>query len=249
MGNVKIGDWLSEAWTIISEDLVTHILLALIVGLGSGLTGGLLSGPLMGGYLWIVFNKMKNPSYTPQVGDVGKGFENFVQLFLVAIVGGIIASLGVIGCIVGVFFTSALVVLALPLVVERNMAFWPAISESMSRTKQSLMGLGRLRARSWPAQRFGQRGGSRLPDHHAARDDGPRHRLSRDLRSVRRRAGRGRSGGAAGADGASRLRFGRRHDSVTTRDAHEAGTERRQSAGGERGHRGRLAAGCLFRRA
>jgi len=140
MGNVKIGDWLSEAWTIISEDLVTHILLALIVGLGSGLTGGLLSGPLMGGYLWIVFNKMKNPSYTPQVGDVGKGFENFVQLFLVAIVGGIIASLGVIGCIVGVFFTSALVVLALPLVVERNMAFWPAISESMSRTKQSLMG-------------------------------------------------------------------------------------------------------------
>ena len=117
MGNVKIGDWLSEAWTIISEDLVTHILLALIVWLGTGITGGLLSGPLMGGYLWIVFKKMKDPSYTPQVGDIAKGFENFVQLLLVGIVAGIIASVGVIACGVGVFFTSALVILALPLVV------------------------------------------------------------------------------------------------------------------------------------
>lgn len=136
---VKIGDWLSESWEIISEDLVTHIILALIVGLGSGITGGLLWGPLMGGYLWIIFKKMKDPSYTPQPGDIGKGFENFVQLFLVAIVGGIIASLGVIACGIGVIFTSALVVLALPLVVEGGMAFWPAISESINKTKQNLM--------------------------------------------------------------------------------------------------------------
>ena len=140
MGNVKIGDWLSQAWTIISEDLVTHILLALIVGLGTGITGGLLSGPLMGGYLWVVFKKMKDPSYTPQVGDIAKGFENFVQLLLVGIVAGIIASLGTIACVVGVFFTSALVILALPLVVDRNMDFWSAIMESINKTKQDLMG-------------------------------------------------------------------------------------------------------------
>lgn len=137
---VKTGDWLSEAWQIISEDLVTHIILALIVALGSSITGGLLNGPLLGGYLWIVFNKMKNPGYKPEVGDIGKGFENFVQLFLVGIVGGLIASLGVIACFVGVLFTSALVVLALPLVVERNMDFWSAITESMRKTRENLMG-------------------------------------------------------------------------------------------------------------
>ncbi len=137
---VKTGDWLSEAWQIISEDLVTHIILALIVGLGSSITGGLLNGPLIGGYLWIVFNKMKNPGYKPEVGDIGKGFENFVQLFLVGIVGGLIASLGVIACFVGVLFTSALVVLALPLVVERKMDFWSAITESMKKTRENLMG-------------------------------------------------------------------------------------------------------------
>ncbi|MFW5867011.1 MAG: hypothetical protein ACOCX2_04295 [Armatimonadota bacterium] len=136
---VKVGDWLSESWELISEDLVTHIILALIVGLGSSITGGLLSGPLMGGYLWIVFKKMKDPAYKPAPGDIGKGFENFVQLFLVGIVAGLIASLGAIACIIGVFFTSALVVLALPLVVERKMNFWSAITESISKTKQDLM--------------------------------------------------------------------------------------------------------------
>jgi len=140
MGNVKIGEWISEAWSIISEDLVTHIILALIVGLGSSITGGILSGPLMGGYLWIIFNKMKNPSYKPEVGDVGKGFEQFVQLLLVGIVGGLIASLGTIACVIGVFFTSALVILAIPLVVERKLGFWEAITESISRTKPDLMG-------------------------------------------------------------------------------------------------------------
>ncbi|MBD3291528.1 MAG: hypothetical protein GF393_01280, partial [Armatimonadia bacterium] len=140
MGNVKIGDWISEAWSIISEDLVTHIILALIVGLGSSITAGLLSGPLMGGYLWIVFNKMKNPSYKPEVGDIGKGFEQFVQLLLVGIVGGLIASLGTIACVVGVFVTSALVILAPAFVVERKLGFWEAITESINHTKQSLMG-------------------------------------------------------------------------------------------------------------
>ncbi len=136
---VKLGDWFSESWELISEDLVTHIILALIVGLGSSITGGLLSGPLMGGYLWIVFKKMKDPAYSPEVGDIGKGFENFIQLFLVGIVGGLIASLGAIACGIGVFFTGALVVLALPLVVEGGMSFWPAITESINKTKQNLM--------------------------------------------------------------------------------------------------------------
>jgi hypothetical protein len=136
---VKIGDWLSESWELISEDLVTHIILALIVGLGSSITGGLLWGPLMGGYLWIIFKKMKEPAYTPEVGDIGKGFEDFVQLFLVGIVGGLIASLGAIACGIGALFTGALVVLALPLVVEGGMSFWPAITESIDKTKQKLM--------------------------------------------------------------------------------------------------------------
>ncbi len=137
---VKTGEWFSEAWQLISKDIVTHLILGLIVGLGSSITGGLLWGPLMGGYLWIVFRKLRDPEYTPEIGDVGKGFEMFVQTFLVGIVGGIIAALGILGCFVGVFVTSALVVLALPLVVEGGMDFWSAITASISKTKENLMG-------------------------------------------------------------------------------------------------------------
>ena len=137
---VKIGDWFSEAWQLISQDIVTHLILGLIVGLGTSITGGLLWGPLMGGYLWIIFRKLKDPNYTPEIGDVGKGFEMFVQTFLVGIVGGIIASLGIIGCFVGIFVTSALVILSLPAVVEGGMDFWSAITASVNKTKENLMG-------------------------------------------------------------------------------------------------------------
>ena len=137
---VKIGDWFSEAWQLISQDIVTHLILGLIVGLGTSITGGLLWGPLMGGYLWIIFRKLKDPNYTPEIGDVGKGFEMFVQTFLVGIVGGIIASLGIIGCFVGIFVTSAFVILSLPAVVEGGMDFWSAITASVNKTKENLMG-------------------------------------------------------------------------------------------------------------
>lgn len=137
---VKIGDWFSEAWQLISQDIVTHLILGLIVGLGTSITGGLLWGPLMGGYLWIIFRKLKDPSYSPEIGDVGKGFEMFVQTFLVGIVGSIIASLGIIGCFVGIFVTSALVILSLPAVVEGGMDFWSAITASVNKTKENLMG-------------------------------------------------------------------------------------------------------------
>ena len=134
---VKTGDWLSEAWQIVSGNLVTHIILALIVGLGSSITGGLLSGPLICGYLWIILREMKEPSYTPEIGDVGKGFENFVNTFLVGIVGGLIAAVGGILCGVGVILTAPLVIFAFPLVAEGKLGFWPAITDSINTVKKN----------------------------------------------------------------------------------------------------------------
>lgn len=132
---VKTGRWLSEAWLIVQQDLGTYVLLALIVGVGNSITGGLLYGPLMGGFYWIVLRKLREPGYTPQVGDIGKGFEMFVQTFLAGLVGGIIASLGGIACGIGAIVTTALVMFALPLVVDRNMEFWPAITTSIDKVK------------------------------------------------------------------------------------------------------------------
>jgi uncharacterized membrane protein len=134
---VKTGDWLSEAWEMISGNIVTHIILTLIVTIGSSVTGGLLAGPLVCGYLWIAIQQIKDQSYEPQIGDVGKGFENFLQTFLVGIVGGLIGSIGGVLCGIGAILTAPLVLFAFPLVAEQKMGFWDAIMDSINTVKQS----------------------------------------------------------------------------------------------------------------
>lgn len=134
---VKTGEWLSEAWELVKEDLWQHVLIMLVLGLLSSIP---LIGPaLSAGYILIILRKLRDRSYKPAVGELFEGFQYFVPALLVGIVGGLIASLGVIACIVGVFATSALVMFAMPLVVDRKMDFWPAIQASMEKVKPDLV--------------------------------------------------------------------------------------------------------------
>lgn len=139
---VKTGEWISEAWALVKEDLWMHILIVLVFSLGSSITGGIIQGPLMAGYMWIIFRKLSDKGYVPAVGDIGKGFEVFVPALLASIVGGLIASLGLIACVVGVFVTQAMVMFAIPLVMDRKMDFWPAIQMSMDKVKENYVGWG-----------------------------------------------------------------------------------------------------------
>ena len=152
---VKTGEWISEAWAIVKEDLWMHVLIYLVFMLGSSVTGGIIQGPLMAGYLFIVFRKLSDKGYVPAVGDLGKGFEVFLQAFLASIVGGLIASLGVIACVVGVFVTAAMVMFAIPLVMDRKMDFWPAIQMSMDKVKENYVGWGLFVLSIWALQLLG----------------------------------------------------------------------------------------------
>ncbi|MCD6360735.1 MAG: hypothetical protein J7M38_07700, partial [Armatimonadetes bacterium] len=96
-------------------------------------------GPAMlAGYFLVIFRKLRGEKQ-PAVGDVFEGFQMFVPALLVGIVGGFIGQLGIIACIVGVFATQALVLFAMPLVVDRKMDFWPAIQMSMDKVKENLV--------------------------------------------------------------------------------------------------------------
>lgn len=85
---VKTGEWISQGWALVKEDLWTHVLLIIIVSLGSSVTSGILAGPLLAGYYWILLRKLSDAGYRPAIGDVGKGFEVFLHSLLAAIVGG-----------------------------------------------------------------------------------------------------------------------------------------------------------------
>ncbi len=136
---VTIGEWLAESWNMVSQDLGLHIVLALIVFVGSIATGGILSPPLICGYVYIVIRKLQEPAYRPQIADVAKGFDVFVQALLAGIVGGVICNLGALACGIGAAVGFALVMFALPLVIDRRMDFWAAVQTSISLTGQQLV--------------------------------------------------------------------------------------------------------------
>lgn len=133
---VKTGEWISEAWELVKQDLWLHVLFAAILAIAGSASVSILSYPLTCGYIYIIIRKLQEPGYTPEIGDIGKGFEVFVPALLAGIVGGLIASLGIIACGVGVFVTAALVMFAMPLVMDRRMEFWPAIQASIDLVKQ-----------------------------------------------------------------------------------------------------------------
>ena len=152
---VRIGDWLTEAWKVFTESIGVHIVLALIVGLGSLLTIGILAGPLACGWLYIILRQLREPDYKPEIGDIGKGFEVFLQSFLawlillaVSLVAGIIgAVLGSILPVIGQLVPTAagwavmaLFLFVLPLIVDQRLAVGEAINQSVEKVKPEFWG-------------------------------------------------------------------------------------------------------------
>lgn len=137
---VKTGEWLSEGWDLVKQDLWMHVLLALVVGLGSAITGGILGGPLICGYIWIIIEKMRNPAYKPAIGDLGKGFEVFVHALVASLIWGLGASVASSACGLGQFVVNGFLVFTFPLIMDRRMEFWPAIQASYEKVTPNWLG-------------------------------------------------------------------------------------------------------------
>ncbi|MGI5817488.1 MAG: hypothetical protein ACOX9R_05260 [Armatimonadota bacterium] len=111
MVEVRSGYWVSEGWSLIKPYLGTHILIALVAGLLSSVTIGILSGPLACGWFMILLRQRRDPSYAPQFADLWKGFEVFGQAFVAWLLIAIVV--GIAGALVGVV---AAVVSAIPII-------------------------------------------------------------------------------------------------------------------------------------
>jgi uncharacterized membrane protein len=134
---VKTGEWVSKSWELVKQDLGMHIVICLVIGLisGTGL-GGLIAPALTCGWMWIFLQKMRNPSYKVSIGDMfSKGFEVFVPSLVAGILIGLFSSVGSIACGVGSIVVYGLLILAMPLIIDKRMDFWPAIQLSFETTK------------------------------------------------------------------------------------------------------------------
>ena len=152
---IRISDWFSKAWETFTKSVGVHIVLALLVGLGSVLTIGILAGPLMCGWLYVILRQLREPDYQPEIGDIGKGFEVFGQSFLAWLIffaislvaGGIAAVLGAVVPVIGQLIPAAagwaimaLFLFVFPLIIDRRLAVGEAINQSIDKVKPEFWG-------------------------------------------------------------------------------------------------------------
>jgi len=153
---VKTGDWVSEGWALVKPYLGTNILIALVAGLLSGVTLGILSGPLTCGWFMILLRQRRDPAYEPQFGDLWKGFEVFGQSFvawliiaivvaiasgLVGVVAAVVEAVPVVGQLLAPMTGAIIAICAMavllyvfPLVADRKMDAVEAIKLSVETT-------------------------------------------------------------------------------------------------------------------
>ncbi len=148
---IRISDWLSKAWETFTKSVGVHIVLALIVGLGSILTIGIIAGPLMCGWYYIILRQLREPDYKPEIGDIGKGFEVFGQALLACIVigvGSIVVSsilnvvpvLGDLLSLAAGWAITACVLFVFPLIVDQKTGAIDAIKLSFETIKPAFWG-------------------------------------------------------------------------------------------------------------
>ena len=82
---IDIGNEMKRGWQLFQPNMGLLILASVIACVVSGITFGILGGPLMVGLLLVIRRLSKNDVTKPQAGDVFKGLDFFVQALLVLI--------------------------------------------------------------------------------------------------------------------------------------------------------------------
>jgi len=146
---VKFGEWLGKGFDLFKENIGPLILVSLVAQLLTGVSAGILAGPMMAG-LALVTLKLVDGKGKPDVNTLFQGFNFFIQSFLfvlvlstimlVAYLIAIAITCGILIPIISVagLFIGTLVMFVPYLIVEQEMAFWPATMKSVEIVKPNI---------------------------------------------------------------------------------------------------------------
>ncbi len=143
-GKVDIGGWLSEAWALYKANFGVLFVATLVAGLLGVFTCGVLAGPLWAGLTLVILRLLRQEQPAPQIGDVFKGFDFFLQALFLAIVIGVAFAIAGWLPLVGIVaptLLSPLVMFAMCLLADRKLDFWPAIQASCEKAKGDYISL------------------------------------------------------------------------------------------------------------
>lgn len=143
---VKFGEWIERGFNLYKENFALLVLASLVAVALSTVTMGILAGPMMAGVLLITLALFDKKEPKPEVGNVFKGFDCFLNSFLFVLVWGlaffvvsvilnIVPLIGQVAFFFVVFAGQALLMFGLFLIVDRQMEFWPASMESFNKVK------------------------------------------------------------------------------------------------------------------
>jgi len=143
---IKFGEWMENGFNLYKNNFVILVLASLVAGVLSVVTMFILAGPMFAGFLLITIALFDKQEPKPEVGDLFKGFDFFLNSFLFVFVWGIalvIVSflLGLVPCIgqlaalFVIYAAQAFLMFGLFLIVDKNMEFWPASMESINKVK------------------------------------------------------------------------------------------------------------------
>ena len=125
---LDIGLAIKQGARLFVNDIGPLIIAAIIAGLLSIVTLGILAGPLVAGLYGMVIGRVRDGRH-PRVGDVFDGFDRFWAYFFAALVLALLVGLASI-TIVGGFLLATIWLYVFPLMVDKGMRLGEALKTS-----------------------------------------------------------------------------------------------------------------------
>ena len=138
MAAPDIGACVSAGINGLKKDPVTHIVTSLLIGIVGGASAGVLTGPMMVGYMRMI--KREDEGTKAEIADVFKGFDDFVPALLAVFVSSIIVGIGFMLCFIPGLLIMALVPTAAYLVAVGEKDGINAIKRAFDAIKANLLG-------------------------------------------------------------------------------------------------------------
>jgi uncharacterized membrane protein len=138
MAAPDIGTCVSAGINGLKKDPVTHIVTTLLIGAVGGVTAGVLTGPMVVGYMRMIQREEQGAKV--EFADVFKGFDDFVPALLAVLVSSIIVGIGFMLCFVPGLLIMALVPTAAYLVAVGEKDGINAIRRAFDAIKANLLG-------------------------------------------------------------------------------------------------------------
>ena len=143
---VKFGDWIEGGFNLYKNNFGTLVLAAVFAVVIGTLTAGLLAGPMLAGLVFVTLQLLDRKEPPPEAGKVFKGFDYFLQSFLfiliwgigiliVSAILGVIPAIGQLASVVFMYVAQAFLMFGLFLIVDRQMDWLPASTDSINVVK------------------------------------------------------------------------------------------------------------------